>query len=201
MQKIGSLAAWELLDKGEYIHVPVTSARRSTIVTNSQDYVSLHFYPLLPSGKPDKKNPATFLARVIGLEEVRFRSPKPIAVVADAPCSIKTRVGQELHTYEASESFTRIIERKAVNPEVAAVVQRANANQRALIRALGDMKQDFDVLRQNQEQANAKPIDKPTGNSSNDEPAPKPKPPVVKGASAETKGDNGEGEPPKDNDE
>lgn len=152
MKKIGSLSDWEYLDADEFLSVPVTRSRRAQLSLNAEHETRLYYYPLKKDGEPDKRGKPVYLATVKGLETVQFKTPMSVAVVADQSIAVRTNIGQTLTKYEASETFTKMIERQSVNPDVAAVVQRANANQRQFMRQMQEMNEFYrgELAKQNE---------------------------------------------------
>lgn len=136
MQNLGQLSDWETLEKGQHIVVPATAAQWVTISVNAAAPVALYYWPLRPDGTFDRKDFPSLLARVVGLDELRFATTKGLVIEVDGDCAVRTNAGLERKPVVAGESFTRMVERRPVSPEVAAVVARANANQRKLQRQM-----------------------------------------------------------------
>lgn len=139
MQNIGNLVDYELLGEGHDLVLPATKSKRVRIECNAGVPTKL-FYAVNTGDRKLTMEDYNFLALVSGHEVVQFRCPLPLSIVSDQPVFINTRAGTEPKVREASESFSKIIERRAVSPDVAAVMQRANANQRSMLRQMEEMR-------------------------------------------------------------
>ena len=148
MQKLGVLANWSELQPKEFLEVPVTAARRARLRVNGAVSTAMYYYPVKKDGKVDQSSDPIFLARVNGLDEIEFKLSSPIAIVVDEPILVDTNVGLTIEPREASESFTRIVERKAVSPEMAAVLARANARDRQFTQAMQSLVGEVQKLKQ-----------------------------------------------------
>lgn len=197
MQKIGNISDWEHLKENEYISVPLTTARRASIICNSANPVALHYYPANKDGSPKKSAQATFLAKVDGREEIQFRTPVPIAIVCDGPVSVQTNQGMKLHSYKASTSFTKIVERRAATQDMDAVLYRARLNEIRRQKEQTAMLEEMAAMRKQIEQKGSSNVDSSNGNPPNAQPPAAPQPNVDGGASSETSTTGGEGNDPK----
>lgn len=140
MQNLGELSNWSLLGVGDRLHVPATASGKVTLRVNAEKPVRL-FYTVRTAGVK-VKDELQFLCVVDGLDEVAFRIEKDIVVASDGPVFYQTNAGLVFEPVVAGESFFRIVERRQMSPEVAAVVARANANERARVQQLRGFMQE-----------------------------------------------------------
>lgn len=193
MQKLGNISDWEHLKENEYISVPLTAARRASIICNSANPVALHYYPANKDGSPKKNSEATFLAKVDGFEKIEFRTPLPIAIVCDGPVSVQTNQGMQLHTYKASTGFTKIVERRAATQDMEAVMYRARLNEIQRKKEQDAMLAEMAALRKQVQQNEANNVDSSTSDTTNVEPQTAPQPNSDGGTSAQETTTGGEG--------
>lgn len=193
MQKIGNISDWEHLKENEYISVPLTTARRASIICNSANPVALHYYPANKDGSPKKSAQATFLAKVDGREEIQFRTPVPIAIVCDGPVSVQTNQGMKLHSYKASTSFTKIVERRAATQDMDAVLYRARLNEIRRQNEQSAMLQEMAALRKQVQANEVNNVDSSTSDTTNAQSQTTPQQNSDTGSSAETSTTGGEG--------
>lgn len=201
MQKLGQLNDWERWRENEHHVVPKTSSGRVTLRVNAAHPVALYYWVLKADGS--WKGEGEFLALVHGLDEVQFRSPGAIAIAADADCYVETMAGFLHHPPSASESFTQIVERRQVAPEVLEMMHRARANERArnaqLQRLMEDQQRRFDaalsaVNKQEKPREQPSKNDSPKGDSGDAGEAGKQKPASDGGPPAEKAAKGGEGD-------
>lgn len=150
MIRLGSLADWEFLKKKEYFQIPSTRSARTTLEFNSPNKVGIWYYPLKQKDKyeivPDTSNEATFLCYVEGYQSLQFVHKQPIALMGDADFALKTNVGMTKHTYEATESFTKIIERRSMSPEALAIHQQSKMRELQFNQQLAAQDERFKAL-------------------------------------------------------
>lgn len=148
MQKLGYLGDWEYITKNEYIVIEMQNSARVQIKANSPNPVGLYYLELDKNRKPIKKSEPEFLAKVDGLDEVHFNTDRSIAIVSDGPVAISTDHVKVRHKYEATETFTRIVERRALDPNVEAL--KARIQTRHIYMKMSEMQQTMLQMQQNQ---------------------------------------------------
>lgn len=182
MQKIGMLADWEMLGPESYIVVPAGRNKRSRIEANAPDPCGLYWYPLDKNGKPDKSGGENFLALVEGYEIVEFIGSFDVAVVPDTRCWINSRDDRVIEPHKATDSFTRIVERRAADPALAYVKRQALLNQRRLEAQLFELRSEIGAKSQpspepvNEPKPAQSPLDQSNGAGRDDAPPGEPKP-------------------------
>ncbi|MGV0876665.1 hypothetical protein V6767_05925 [Martelella sp. FLE1502] len=202
MQNLGQLTDWGHWKKGQHLLVPRSASGRVTLRVNAPKAVGLYYWLVKPDGSYGGEG--YFLARVEGLDEIRLHAPFAMAIAPDGEAFIETNAGVRIEPPKASESFTRIVERRVVSPEVAEVMQRANANQRAMMRQMQQILQtqnrSHDAAMRALKKAEEKPREQPKkddsrkGDSGDAGEAGKQKPASDGGAPAEKAAKGGEGD-------
>jgi hypothetical protein len=139
MQNLGQLTDWTKLDAGEALFVQATASQKVTIRLNSAYEVALMYWPLKSDGTYDRKQAGTLLARVSGLDELRFLTPLPLAIEASGEVMVCTTADMTVQPNEATESFTRIVERRSVDPALAEIISRFSQNQRQMARQMNEI--------------------------------------------------------------
>ena len=125
MQRVLSLYDWGLLEPGKSVTIASTveGVRSIRLRTNAPSPAALY---VKQDGIPD----AMFLARVEGLDEIQFNLEGDYELVAvGGEVWFDTLDGSAAHVDAVeTESFTRIVERRARNPELEIIERRMAEN-------------------------------------------------------------------------
>lgn len=122
MQRLFNLTKWQRLVEGRSLSFPTARARVVRLEVNAPRAVGLYLFDAA-TGE------ALFIARVEGRDTVEFYSGGNFELVSDGEVYVYTADGESVH-YEAIDPviFTRIVERRQLNPEIAAIQRAMNIN-------------------------------------------------------------------------
>lgn len=122
MQRLFNVTKWKRLCEGQSLTYPNARPRVVRLEVNAPRAVGLYLFDAA-TGE------ALFLARVEGRDTVEFYSGGDFELVSDGEVFLYTADGEVAH-HEVLDPviFTRIVERRQVNPEVAAIQRAMNIN-------------------------------------------------------------------------
>lgn len=122
MQRLFNVTKWRRLCEGQAIPFPADRPRVVRLELNAPQAVGLYLLDA-PSGK------MVFLARVIGRDTVEFHVGGPFSLVADGEVFVYAAQGEVIHhVNDDPEIYTRVVERRQLNPEIVAIQRAMNLN-------------------------------------------------------------------------
>lgn len=143
MIRVGDLKLFQFLELGAL--APFLSERKRTVrvTVNAPHKTVLSIVPMGDGGSIEDDVEPIYLATVEGLETVEFTAEGPFGLSADGDIYFKTPDGDHIHVViPGAETFTRIAERRARNPELERLQQMLMANQeRRMSAAINDLRQ------------------------------------------------------------
>lgn len=153
MIRVGDRRGFQPLAGGEIAPFLADRSRTVRIKFNAPYRTVINTVPMKRDGSFPKDAEPEFLAVVDGLDEVEFRAHGPFGIQADADVVyFQTADGETIHVVVPdAQTFTRISERRARNPEVERLQEML---QRNLERRMKPM---FDEMRKMQENAAREP--------------------------------------------
>lgn len=172
MQRLFNVTKWRRLCEGQTITFPNARPRVVRIEVNAPRAVGLYLFDA-DTGE------AVFLARVEARDTVEFTVGGNFSLVSDGEVYLYTADGEVVH-FESVDPviFTRIVERRALNPEIVAIQRAMNIN---IERRLAAQRDEFnEAIRRMQSDRKvaarraAEPVAEPEGEDadSSDEAAP-----------------------------
>lgn len=129
MQRLHNLEKWSRLDEGKAANFDVANLRRVRIDFNAPFPVRLYV--------SDSEGVSTFLALVHGKDVVEFAIEGEFAITTEGgPVWMHTVEGEDFSfSIPDAETFTKLIERRARNPEVEMMKYAMEANMKAMLDA------------------------------------------------------------------
>lgn len=122
MQRLFNVTKWRRLCEGQALPFSSERPRVVRLEVNAPRKVGLYILDV-PSGD------TVFLALVEGRDTVEFHVGGAFSLVADGEVYVYTPQGEVIHhVSDDPEIYTRIVERKAMNPEIAAIQRAMNIN-------------------------------------------------------------------------
>lgn len=137
MQRMYNISKWKRLDEGQSLHFDGDRPRVVRIEVNSRDLVGLYLFEAL-TGK------TVFLSASQGRDTIEFHCGGAFSLVSDGEAFIYTADGEFIH-HEAVDPviFTRITERRQINPEILAIQRMMNLN---IERRLAAQRDEFNAI-------------------------------------------------------
>lgn len=108
MINLRSLSDWRILGEGDVLKLRKQKSRMVAIEVNAP-YTTVMMY--IEEGMEPK-----FLARVEGLQTVRFTAPGPIDIAVDQEVQYRTSDNMHLHAEQSPEKYTKIMARGPQDP-------------------------------------------------------------------------------------
>lgn len=122
MQRMFNVTKWRALTEGQALTIDNERARVVRVEVNAPQPAGLY---LFNAGN----GAAVFLARVVGRDTIEFYSDGKFTLVSDGEVYVYTADGETVH-HESVDPviFTRITERRQVNPEIRRIQEVMNLN-------------------------------------------------------------------------
>lgn len=140
MQRLFNVSKWRRLVEGGSMKFDIPRARVVRLELNSRAEVGLYLLDM-------ETGEALFLSRSVGRDTVEFHCGGSFNLVSDGEIFIYTADGEQIH-HEVVDPviFTRITERRQINPEILAIQRMMNLN---IERRLAEQRNEFnDRIRQ-----------------------------------------------------
>lgn len=175
MIRVGEINAFSQIEDGELAVFDHTKPRTVKVQFNAPHATVINLVPLNEAGEVPEKPDSVFLARVEGLQTVEFRVHGAFALDAEGLVRYRTVDSDRVHiVIPDAQTFTRIAERRARNPEMERLQQVLMANQERRMQALYMDLAERDKQERKRAERLAKTDDKPKSAASSDKEAPKP---------------------------
>lgn len=189
--RLGKMADWMFIDSNDELTFAGVEPRLVKAEFRSEVRQSVYI---------DEGDGQKFLFVLDGYENVEFTVGGPFALYSDGPLYVKTADSSYVHSDNTDEEiFTKMHEKRAIAPEIAAM-QRVMAINMERLKA--DMRRDMEGMRratERQARRDAEALSAALAASAGagEETPPEPEPPAKKGGAGAEKKATGEGDAPK----
>lgn len=133
--RLHSLSRWKLLEAGKYIEINGERDRKVRVEFNTEAPTRLDLV-----WTEAEETEITFLAVILGMEVVEFHAPAGTAIVATSEGEVWyfTDEGEVVATDKEAVSYTKIMNRRARNPQLEMMMFKMEQNMNARMALMED---------------------------------------------------------------